>query len=118
VVDFIQNVLTKGKDEYSSMTLAALQFQKIAKKYNCCIVVVSQLSNGAAKNGNLEYKGSGGIAMVADLGFFIIRKENDHNGIYLQLKKNRRGISGMIFDLVFQTPGGKICEPTQVSNFE
>jgi predicted ATP-dependent serine protease len=110
VVDFIQNLITQGKDEYSSMTLAALELQRMAKKYNCCIMVLSQLSNGAAKNGNLEYKGSGGIAMVADLGFFIVRDEDKKDLMYFQLKKNRRGISGMIFDLKFKAPGGMICE--------
>jgi replicative DNA helicase len=108
VIDFIQNLITTGKDEYSSMTLASLELQKMAKKYNCCIMVLSQLSNGAAKSGNLEYKGSGGIAMVADLGFFIIRKIEEPDNVYLQLKKNRRGISGVIFNFKFTTPGGKI----------
>jgi replicative DNA helicase len=110
VIDFIQNLITTGKDEYSSMTLAALELQRMAKKYNCCIMVLSQLSNGAAKSGYLEYKGSGGIAMVADLGFFIIRDEENKEKVSLQLKKNRRGISGVIFDLKFKTPGGMICE--------
>lgn len=110
VVDFIQNLITKGKDEYSSMTMAALELQRIAKKYNCCIMVLSQLSNGAAKNGSLEYKGSGGIAMVADLGFFIVRDEDRKELLSLQLKKNRRGISGVIFGLKFKTPGGLIYE--------
>jgi len=110
VIDFLQNLITTGKDEYSSMTLASLQLQKMAKKYNCCIMVLSQLSNGAAKNGNLEYKGSGGIAMVADLGFFIVRNNDNKEQIELQLKKNRRGISGIIFDLYFKAPGGMISE--------
>jgi len=110
VIDFIQNLITNGKDEYSSMTRASLELQKIAKKYNCCIMVLSQLSNGAAKNGNLEYKGSGGIAMVADLGFFIVRDDSQKELINLQLKKNRRGISGAIFELYFKSPGGMISE--------
>lgn len=110
VVDFIQNLITNSKDEYASMTLASLELQKMAKKYNCCILALSQLSNGAAKSGNLEYKGSGGIAMVADLGFFIVRDEKQKDLISLQLKKNRRGISGVIFDLIFKAPGGMINE--------
>lgn len=108
VIDFIQNIMTEQKDEYSSMSFVSLELQKMAKKYNCCILVLSQLSNSAYKGGYLEYKGSGGIAMVADLGFFIVRKEDEPEKLTLTLKKNRRGISGMNFDFKFKTPGGKI----------
>lgn len=108
VVDFIQNVITGEKDEYAAMSLAALEFQKMAKKYNCCILVVSQLSNAAAKTGVLEYKGSGGIAMVADLGFFIERGDDSKDEVTLGLRKNRRGVSGVKFEYRFKTPGGMI----------
>lgn len=112
VVDFIQNVSTSKQDEYSSMTKAALAFQKMAKKYNCCVLVVSQLSNSAAKTGAMEYKGSGGIAMVADVGFFITREEDNPEAFYLAIKKNRRGISGITFNLKFIAPGGMIVQQT------
>jgi len=111
VVDFIQNLMTGEKDEYSAMTLASLRLQSMAKEHNCCIMVVSQLSNSANKSGYLEYKGSGGIAMVADLGFFITRPADndiDYTKLVLTLKKNRRGISGVNFPFNFQTPGGLI----------
>jgi replicative DNA helicase len=108
VVDFVQNVLTKEKDEYSAMTRVSLEFQRMAKTYNCCIVLISQLSNSAAKAGYLEYKGSGGIAMVADLGFFITREVSEPEKFLLSIKKNRRGISGVTFDLRFIAPGGLI----------
>lgn len=110
VVDFIQNVISDEKDEYSAMTRTALEFQRMAKKYNCCIMVLSQLSNSAAKTGVLEYKGSGGIAMVADLGIFIIRNEDTPNLMVLQVKKNRRGISGVNFNFKFTFPGGLLNE--------
>jgi replicative DNA helicase len=110
VVDFIQNVLTEEKDEYSAMTKVALEFQRMAKEYNCCIMVLSQLSNSAFKTNSLEYKGSGGIAQVADLGMFIIRNQDTPDKLTLQVKKNRRGISGVNFDFGFKFPGGLICE--------
>jgi len=92
VIDFIQNVMTNKKDEYSSMTYISLELQRLAKECDCCIMVLSQLSNSAHKTGGLlEYKGSGGIAMVADLGFFIVRGEYPSNDLTLQLRKNRRG---------------------------
>ncbi len=108
VVDFIQNVITGERDEYAAMSLAALEFQRMAKKYNCCVLVISQLSNVAAKSGVVEYKGSGGIAMVADLGFFILRDDQERQNMTLALRKNRRGISGVQFELSFREPGGLI----------
>jgi len=113
VVDFIQNVIGKGKDEYSMLSTIALQFQKLAKECNCCILVLSQLSNSANKTGVVEYKGSGSIATVCDLGFFIERKVDDQNRqlndeFEISLKKNRRGISGYSFGFKFIQPGGRI----------
>lgn len=107
-LDFIQNLITGQKDEYAAMSLAAITLQKMAKQYNCCIMVLSQLSNSAFKSGTLEYKGSGGIAMVADLGFFIIRDIDEPSKLTLSLKKNRRGISGVNFEYKFKAPGGLI----------
>lgn len=93
VIDFIQNVITNKKDEYSSMTYISLELQRLAKEANCCILILSQLSNSANKaEGLLEYKGSGGIAMVADLGFFLVREKYPSNKLSLQLRKNRRGM--------------------------
>jgi len=108
VIDFIQNILTNQKDEYSAMTLASLELQKMAKKYNCCILVVSQLSNSANREGRLEYKGSGGIAQVTDLGFFIERPKDSTDDLILKLRKNRRGVSGISFGFKFRYPGGQI----------
>jgi len=109
VIDFIQNIIAGGT-EYERLSAVSLHFQKLAKETNSCIMLVSQLSNDAAKSGAVEYKGSGGIATVADLGFFLKRGEGDTNEVPIQLnlRKNRRGFSGLSFDLRFQLPGGKI----------
>jgi replicative DNA helicase len=110
VVDFIQNVFSKDRDEYSRLSYVSLQLQRIAKKYNCCILVLSQLSNSNSDGERLEYKGSGAIAMVADLGFFIDRGDKDLevDKFRIILKKNRRGVGYVGFDYKFITPGGKI----------
>ena len=120
VVDFIQNIMVnKNMSEYDRLSYVAVQLQKIAKKTNCCILVLSQLSNKVGSNNQqvVEYKGSGAIAMVADLGFFIERGEPilDFNGqpqgsqpVRLSLRKNRRGISGISWNLEFTHPGGLI----------
>jgi len=110
VIDFVQNIIAKG-EEYERLSRVALELQKAAKGFNVCVLAVSQVSNRAAREGSetpvLEYKGSGGIAQVADLGFWIDSKDD---GLQLTLRKNRRGPSKLIFDLVFESPGGKIYE--------
>lgn len=119
VIDFIQNVIDQSPDEYAKLSAISLKLQEIAKKQNCCIVVLSQLSNSAAKEGSkgkiIEYKGSGNIATVADLGFFLEREQEENyqmsdNTLSLTIKKNRRGGAGVAFPLRFKTPGGWIYE--------
>lgn len=120
VIDFIQNMLLEGNmDEYSRLSFISVHLQKLAKEMDCCIMALSQLSNKVGREGGkiTEYKGSGAIAMVADLGFFLERGDpiTDMNGqllgsqpVRLQLRKNRRGISGSYWDLTFTHPGGMI----------
>lgn len=122
VIDFIQNILLPNSmDEYTRLSYVAVKLQKLAKATNSCILVCSQLSNrvGSNNSGNVEYKGSGAIAQIADLGFFLTREQPnfDINGqptgnqaVTLALRKNRRGISGLTWNLEFVHPGGKICE--------
>jgi len=113
VVDFIQNIFSTQSDEYSRLSFLALELQKLAKETNSCIVVLSQLSNEASKKGLLEYKGSGSIQTVCDLGFFIERAESEAEGsnlVKITLRKNRRGISGKEFEFAFVQPGGKLLE--------
>lgn len=123
VVDFIQNIqLSNSMDEYARLSFLSIQLQKLAKETNCCIMVLSQLSNKVGRDGSkiIEYKGSGAIAMVADLGFLLKREEiqaSDAKGnpvgkqrVRLELLKNRRGISGQSFMFDFIHPGGLISE--------
>jgi replicative DNA helicase len=109
VIDFIQNVMDKG-DEYEKLSKVSLEFQKIAKEKNCCIVVLSQLSNNAYKTDALEYKGSGSIATVCDLGIFVVRKEETLDQMTLKVRKNRRGRSGIEVELQSFYPSGRIVE--------
>lgn len=114
VIDFIQNIIIKGMDEYERLSYVALMLQKLAKEMKCCILILSQLSNSIARNINesqLEYKGSGAIATVCDLGFFLIRETDRDLGIdklTLALRKNRRGVSGQRWELSFRGEGGLI----------
>jgi replicative DNA helicase len=113
VIDFIQNVVAKG-DEYERLSFIALALQKLAKSSNCTILALSQLSNMVSREKNtsvVEYRGSGSIATVCDLGFFIEpdpEAEFNHESFILRLRKNRRGISGLEFKFYFKN--GQIFE--------
>lgn len=115
VIDFIQNIIAKGEEEYSRLSYIALELQKTAKELNCCILVLSQLSNSMAREKHdsvfLEYKGSGSIATVCDLGTMITRGEilaNGDNQLFINIRKNRRGMSGQAIMCTFSNPGGRI----------
>ena len=78
-------------------------------------MVLSQLSNSTAReganSGNIEYRGSGTIAIACDLGMFIERDQEEPERIKFFIKKNRRGISHVVFEnFKFVTPGGWIKE--------
>lgn len=110
VIDFIQNIIVKGMDEYERLSYISLQLQKLAKEKKCCILVLSQVSNMVARNldgSQLEYKGSGSIATVCDLGFFLTR-DFELGVITLILRKNRRGASGISWQFQFTGEGGKL----------
>lgn len=118
VIDFIQNIeLPKVSDENLRLARIARELQKTAKQQNCCILVLSQLSNANAKEKvdkitNAEYRGSGAIAHVADLCFFLERGEQTQGSgeVLLYLKKNRRGQRDAQFNFLFRYPGGLIIE--------
>lgn len=117
VIDFIQNVQAQGPSEREKLAKISLDLQKLAKETNSSIVIISQLSNEVSRIKDekrpLEYMGSGGIATVADLGFFLSKADNDlvPDGIYnLYLSKNRRGASNQITQLKVEWPGGVFHE--------
>ena len=114
VIDFIQNVMSFGDKEYDRLSRVALELQKIAKERNCCILILSQLSNFVGRMGQqekfLEYKGSGNIATVCDLGFFVERDESVPNRNHITLRKNRRGTSGNKVIITYEYPSGVLHE--------
>lgn len=125
VIDFIQLVQVKGtKSEYEAMTTAALALQTAGQKFGVPIIVLSQVSNDAAKAGDSQvmgFKGSGGIAAAADLAVELVSGESSvkdlktkmMNGepvlINWQVKKNRHGRVGTI-DMEFTGKTGKFIE--------
>lgn len=112
VIDFLQNCAVPGmQTEYTAITHAIRSFQNLAKELNCCVLVLSQLSNTAQRETDteyLEYKGSGAIAHACDLGFKLTR-DYALGTMDLKLMKNRRGSPGE-FRLEIGNKGGKIIE--------
>lgn len=98
VIDFIQNCLYNAPTEYQAFTKIAVGFQQLAKTQDCCILLLSQLSNSYQKDQQqslsddfLEFKGSGAIAHAADLGF-MLKRDFVNGKLLLSLRKNRRGV--------------------------
>ncbi len=118
IIDFLQNIEMPGSlDENTQLKRISRDLQKLAKKNDCCILALSQLSNQMAREKaekieNMEFRGSGAIAHAADLAFVMARGEQTQTlgEIKMFLKKNRRGPSGMQFNLLFRAPGGLIVE--------
>lgn len=114
VIDFLQNIMTKHKDEYERLSSVALTLQKLAKSENCCILALSQLSNQMARDKRntdvVEYKGSGAIGHAADLALFIEEGRAGEGSLSLRLRKNRRGVSNGSFSFMIKQPGGRIIE--------
>lgn len=115
IIDFVQNIVDRGLSEYERLTYISLSLQKLAKSAHCCIILLSQLSNQMSRDNALqivEYRGSGGIGIACDLGFFIESAPTEFTDVSfsLKLRKNRRGLSGASFDFHFDQPGGKITQ--------
>ena len=111
VVDFIQNITVKGREEYERLSYLAHAFQQLAKESDCCILIVSQLSNSIAKDRRtdvIEFKGSGEIGIVSDLAFYIENGKRGAGTFDLHLRKNRRGITGTAFPFSLVYPSGRV----------
>ncbi len=116
-IDFIQNVTTPSKDDYSRMSDIARSLQALALELECCIVCLSQLSNQAAReeHDNLEFKGAGEIAAACDVGVFLKRAKQDRTQLLFEVKKNRHGRCGM-YRLQFADGYTRIEEITRVED--
>lgn len=118
VVDFVQNIELKSDTEYTKLSDVSRNLQKLAKKQNISILLLSQLSNAVARESEnseaLDYKGSGGIKIATDLGLSLRREPYlegaEYQELQLSVRKNRRGVTGIKFPMRFKFPGGKIYE--------
>jgi len=120
VIDFLQLVKVKNVTSiYDRVTEAIQTFQTLAKKTKVTFLVLSQVSNEAAKGGSeiMAFKGSGDIAAAADLAIEIKNgeattdelKEKLSEGkmvnMMWDIRKNRHGRIGSI-DMQFNGKTG------------
>ena len=115
-IDFIQNISGEGGSEYEKITKAMTELQKMAKRLNICIVVLSQVNNESAnkKSETIGFKGTGAIPAVADITVQVVRdklKELEYGNEIVDMKlivqKNRHGQGGIV-NLDFDTAKGLI----------
>jgi len=93
-VDYIQNCrVPKASSEYEAGTILAKGLQKLAKDVSCTLICLSQVSNdvGRGNTDQLEFKGSGAWAAVADVGIYLHRRKDDKYALLYDIKKNRHG---------------------------
>jgi|GEM_PF-6762121 len=94
-VDFIQNLAGKGS-VYERMSTLSPRIQAMAKRLEVCAIVLSQVSNEAARDdlSIIGYKGAGEIAAAADLGVWLQRDEEEKEAVKFIIRKNRHGMRG------------------------
>lgn len=94
-IDYIQNLQGKGS-VYERMSALSPAIQAMSKRLEVCSIVLSQVSNEAAKEdlSIIGYKGAGEIAAAADLGVWLQREEKEKENVRFMIRKNRHGMTG------------------------
>lgn len=130
-LDYVQLVSSTGK-EYDDMRLAATEFQELMKKLKVPMVMLSQLSNEAARNPSamvIGFKGAGNLVHAADYGIELWPGEKDveqyrkklaeGQNVYIkcQVKKNRQGRTGTVY-LSFNSYTGTFEEVNNYSEYD
>lgn len=93
-IDYVQNCrVPEAANEYQAGSILAKRLQKLAKDTNCCIIGLSQISNSVARGATdqLEFKGAGEWAAVADIGIHLQKKKESKHILRYLIKKNRHG---------------------------
>lgn len=115
VIDYAQLIQSNFKNEYDTLTDISVKLQAFAQKYEVPIILLSQISNEAARNPDSDvigFKGSGALAASADMAIELVNSEKDKAermrkfregkpvDVRLTIKKNRHGRTGEV-DLSF-----------------
>ncbi len=94
IIDYVQNCKVEGAtNEYQEQSVMAKGLQRLAKDSSCCLICLSQVSNSKGRGDvdQLEYKGAGEWAAVADVGIMLKRKKSDSAMMLYDMAKNRHG---------------------------
>ena len=100
VLDHIQRMKSENPrvtKEYEVLTEVSRAIQALAKKYNCVIIAMAQLSREGLREGrvSLEFiKGSGSLEEDPDKVFLMYGDKSDKYIRYIELAKNRTGRVG------------------------
>lgn len=95
-LDYVQNLKLVGASRYEAMADAATFLQGMAKELKCTVVCFSQRSNQSVRDdkGMAEYKNSGELAAVADVGLMLMRHKTNKKELLVDIRKNRHGATG------------------------
>ena len=122
-VDYIQQTLeAQTNDWVSGLSMASFKYQEIAKKYNTCVVALSQVSKEGqrehtktGKVGAYSLKGTSTLKQNADVVLLLERNvENEalKNDLRIKIDKTRSGQTG-ILNVYFNLETGLITEIEQ-----
>lgn len=126
VLDYAQLVQDGKSSEYETLRKTSSQLQAFCRKNGVSVIMLSQVSNDAARGGNsfvMGFKGSGAIAASADLAIELIpnetKEERDEKivnrepfNVLCSIKKNRHGPIRDI-ELKFKTYCGLFYEDNE-----
>ncbi len=99
VIDYMQNIAVRGKEEYEALTSLARDFQRMAVTQDLLMIVASQNNRESLKGGKgFGYHGSSQIEKAADIGIIIEKPEEEHPeyNLIFNVAKNRNGITGLV----------------------
>lgn len=95
VIDYIQNIHVKGKEEYEALTVVARDLQRLAVSQGLVLIVASQNNRESLKGGKgFGYHGSSQIEKAADIGVVLDKPEDENGGLIFNVAKNRNGLTG------------------------
>mgnify|MGYP001291959296 CR=1 FL=1 len=116
LIDYIQLIEGRvGASRYEALANAVTNLQKVAKKFNVTVMMLSQISNEAQKEDQKSlvdgFKGAGEIGQVANVAIRIFRERGEDGNwtdeMKLSFRKVRHNHGGTVStQIVF--PGGKI----------
>lgn len=113
-IDFVQSLGMGTGKEYEVMSKNAVEIQKMAKKLNVTVFMVSQVNNDSRfKDGEeMSLRGSGALFQSSDC---ILMLNRDGDNIYMTLAKNKVGPSLRKFSMDYDFNVGKFLIDKEIT---